>query len=92
MRACLTCHWAGLPHRDICPQCRGQRWYEVGSVEGVVFACTSVTRSFGVDMTPPRHYALVKLALGGTVISHNPQELSVGTPVTVDSTMNLIAH
>lgn len=89
MRGCESCHWAGLPNRDVCPRCHGRRWREVDSRDGEITACTSVARAFGVDMEPARYYAIVTLKDGGTVVTHNPDQLAVGTPVTVEPSMTL---
>ncbi len=89
LRSCSTCHWAGLPRRQVCPRCGDGWWLGVHSVAGTVTATTRVWRNFGSAVADGEALLTVHLDQGGTVIARaaGRAELPVGSQVTVNSSL-----
>jgi len=67
-RVCASCGWAGLPIREVCPNCDGTAWLENQQAVGIVRAVTRVHRALGSTFEPAQVLALVELDSGGWVI------------------------
>jgi len=89
MFSCVTCEWAGLPERQVCPQCSGIFWKEITEALGKVTAMTAVHRAFGQTFTPPKYLALVTLPNGGSIVTSTDEQLPVNTPVTIDAELRI---
>jgi uncharacterized protein len=67
--ACPTCGWRGFPRRLWCPNCGGDRLYDVAVDGGVVEELTCVHRAAGRARGTPVRLATVRLDGGGHVIA-----------------------
>ncbi len=81
-RGCASCGWAGLPIREVCPNCDGTTWLETSQALGTVRAVTRVHRSLGSALDPAQVLALVELDSGGWVIGAG-SDPEVGARVAV---------
>lgn len=64
--ACLDCGWRGMPHRDWCPACRGDRVRRVRVHVGTVDETTIVRKGAG---PVPVRLGTVRLDGGGAVLA-----------------------
>lgn len=81
-RGCASCGWAGLPIREVCPNCAGTTWRENLHATGTVRAVTRVHRALGMTFDPAQVLALVELDSGGWVVGAG-SDPEVGARVAV---------
>lgn len=89
LRSCWSCHWSGLPRRQVCPRCGDTHWLTVHTATGIVAASTLVLRNFGADLSGGEYLVSIRLDNGGTVIAraHDAAELPVGSRAFVNSSL-----
>lgn len=93
---CKECSTPVFPLPPQCPICRGTTWaYPSADGQGRIVGYTRIQQPSDAKFDPPVTSALIRLAEGPSVIGRlegDPEDLSVGDPVTFTGTSVIDGH